>query len=81
MKNKTYKIVNTLTLAGELSDSAKHRIGRTGKIVRLTKGMGFRFLYDATGLMLNTSVVEDIEISRDIIRIETLNTVYMLQEV
>ena len=46
-KSKKYRIVNTLTSIGEIADSAKHRIGREGKFIRLKENMRFEFLYDS----------------------------------
>lgn len=75
-KSKEYKIINTLTPWGEVSDKASHRIGRIGKFIRLTKGMRFEFSYDELEYSLRSSRVEKIEEDENIIRVYTLNTIY-----
>lgn len=78
-KTKEYKIINTLTTRGEISDKAKHRIGRVGKFIRLTKGMSFEFLYTNMDYSFRSSKVESIEEMDNTIRIRTLNTIYVFK--
>lgn len=81
-KTKEYKIVNVLTTNGELSDVAKHRIGRVGKFIRLTKGMRFEFLYDSVGdNAIRSSKVLEIEEMDSVIKVHTLNTIYEFEQV
>lgn len=78
-KTKTYKIIDTLTAIGEVADNAKHRIGRTGRFIRLTKGMRFEFICDDPAYSISSSKVEKIEESENLIRVHTLNTVYLFK--
>ena len=78
-KNKEYKIINTLTTYGELADNAKHRIGRTGKFIRLTKGMPFEFCYSNTDNCIHSSLVENIVEADGTLTVQTLNTVYVFK--
>lgn len=78
-KTKTYKIINTLTAIGEIADAAKHKIGRTGRFIRLTKGMRFEFLCDDPAYSIRSSSVEKIEELGDIIKFYTLNTIYIFE--
>lgn len=76
-KSKKYRIVNTLTSIGEIADSAKHRIGREGKFIRLKENMRFEFLYDSNDdSSLMSSTVLKIEESDELLRVHTLNTIY-----
>lgn len=76
-KTKEYKIINTLNINGQVSDSAKHRIGRVGKFIRLIKGMRFEFLFDyKNNISFRSSKVEKIEESGSLIKVYTLNTIY-----
>lgn len=86
MNKPLYKIVkalnhNDIFKEGDISEDAKHRINRTGYIIKLTKGMGFRFLYEETEEMLKTSIVKSIVRCDKKITIYTLNTIYVLEEV
>lgn len=82
MNKPKYKIINTLATTGEISNSAKHRIGRDGWFIKLTKGMGFRFLYDYEGdNMLKSSVVNKIEETENLLRVHTLNTIYEFEKI
>lgn len=79
-KSKQYKIINTLTSIGEISDSAKHRIGRTGKFLRLTVGMRFEFSYSGyTDRVLKSSSVTKIDEIDGVIEVHTLNTIYVFE--
>lgn len=85
-KSKSYKITDTfdiveLTAINRVSKSAKHRIGRVGKFVRATKGMGLRFAYNDSGTMLHTSKVQDIKEENNQIEVYTLNTLYVFEVV
>ena len=80
-KTKDYMIINTTTHIGELSDRAKHRIGRTGKFLRLIKGMRFEFYSPDTDKCLSSSRVEEINEIGDIVEVHTLNTIYTFKEV
>lgn len=78
-KTKEYKIINTLTTYGEISDNAKHRIGRIGKFIRLSKNMRFEFVSKNPENCLRSSMVTNIEENSDIIKVYTLNTIYIFQ--
>ena len=79
-KSKEYRIINTLTSMGEVSDSAKHRIGRAGKFLRLSIGMRFEFLYseESKGTLRSSSVLKIDEID-GVIEVYTLNTIYVFE--
>lgn len=79
---KRYEIIDVTDLDGVLSESAKHRIGRTGTMLKLTKGMGLRFLYlysDNTEMMFKSSVVTNIINEGDKVTVTTLNSIYVFK--
>ena len=81
-KSIEYRLINALTKCGEVSDASKHRIGRVGKFLRLTKGMRFEFVFDyETNNHIRSSKVEEIEELDDLIKVHTLNTIYIFKEV
>ena len=79
-KSKSYKIINALTSMGEISDNAKHRIGRIGRFLRLSIGMRFEFLYSENSCgTLRSSTVLKIEEIDGVLEVYTLNTVYVFE--
>lgn len=80
-KTKDYMIINATTHIGEVSDSAKHRIGRTGKFLRLIKGMRFEFFSPDIDKCVHSSRVEAIIELGDVVEVHTLNTIYTFEEV
>lgn len=75
-KTKSYKIINTLDKEGNISKYAKHYIGRTGKFLRLIKGMRFEFFSEELRDCLHSSTVVNIEDEGSLLKVHTLNTVY-----
>lgn len=85
-KSKTYRIVNALDIfesiaTDKVSESAKHRIGRVGKVIRATKGMGLRFAYGDSSTALHTSKIQDIKERGNYTEVYTLNTLYVFEVV
>lgn len=82
LNQKEYIITNTLTSIGEISDSAKHRIGRKGIFLVLEKNKGFKFKYTGLDSCLTSSTVCDINQLEDgTLRVLTLNTTYEFKTV